>query len=167
MLTLCKFIVNNNPRSTNLLITRTLGKFGALHRDSVLAMPEAKRPRANEWWYCEIVRETGANTERGLWVLKPIKKVPIVEKDGFREPDITYLFPRMYEPKRVGNVLLLYPNRQGPNWICPNQMRRHLMRRQRQASKFAVNSILVVFDGAADWPREFAQRGEPIVDRGS
>jgi hypothetical protein len=161
MITLAKFIQNDNPQSTNLLITRTFGKFGVLHRESVAKMD--RKPRANEWWYCEVVRETGANTERGCWVLKPIRKVGIVERDGFRDNDITYLLPNMYEYHRVGNVLLLYPKREGPNWICPNSMRQHLMRRHRTAGAYQVNTIMVVFDAAAEWPREYNKRSEPII----
>lgn len=161
MLTLAKFIHNDNPQSTNLLITRTFGKFGVLHRKSVATMQ--RKPRANEWWYCQVVQETGADTERGCWILKPIQKIGIVERDGARENDITYLLPNMYEPRKVGNVLLLYPKRGGPNWICPNHMRQHLMRRHRTAGVYQVNSIVVVFDEAIDWPREFVKRSDPVV----
>lgn len=152
MLILAKFIHNDNPRSTNVLITRTLGKFGVLHRESIEQMQQ--KPRANEWWYCEIVKETGAGTDRGCWVLKPIKRVEMVEKHGFRDNDITYLFPNMYTAQRQGNVLLLYPKRMGPNWICPSSMRQHLMRQHRNASTYKVNTVMVVFDQDTDWTKE-------------
>jgi len=162
MITLAKFIRNDNPRSTNLLITRTLGKFGVLHRASVAKMPQ--RPQANEWWYCEVVRETGAGTERGCWVLRPTRQIGMrVASDGFRENNITYLLPNMYTSTQKGNALLLHPKREGPNWICPNGMRQHLMRRYRNAGVYRVNTIMVVFDEAEDWPREYIKRSEPIV----
>lgn len=153
MQTLVKFIRNENPRSTNMLITRTLGKYGVLHRESVTAMKDEK-PGHNEWWYCEVVKETSAGTDKGTWVLKPIRRVECVEKDGFRENDITYLVPNLYSYKREGNVLLLYPKRKGPNWICPNSMRQHLMRRNRQADIYAVNTVMVVFDDDDSWQKD-------------
>lgn len=154
MITLVKFISNNNPRSTNLLVTRTLGKFGVLHRESVSKMVE--KPGPNEWWYCEVIKETGAGTDRGCWVLKPLHKIGYVERGGFRENDITYLLPNMYTARKKGNVLLLYPKREGPNWICFGKMRQHLMKRQRAAetAQYSVNTIMVVFDGGEDWAKE-------------
>ena len=152
MRTLCKFVRNDNPLSSNLLVTRTFGKYGVMHRESVAAMK--RKPAHNEWWYCDVVKETGAGTERGTWVLKPVKKVGYVERDGFRDNDITYLVPNLYDYRQMGNVLLLYPRREGPNWICPNHMRQHLMRRHRSAGTYKVNTIMVVFDQADDWPRE-------------
>jgi len=154
MLTLVKYIANDNPRSSNALITRTLGKIGALHRESVSAM--AQKPQAGEWWYSEVVKETGAGTERGLWVLKPVKLVHRIERDGFRDPDLNYLVPNLYTHHRTGNVLLVYPKREGPNWILPNSTRRHLIRSPRTAGVYQINSAVVVFDGSADWPREHA-----------
>ena len=152
MITLAKFIANDNPQSTNMLITRTLGKFGVLHRDSVAKL--VQKPQANEWWYCNVVRETSASTERGCWVLAPIRKIGIVERDGFRENNITYLLPNMFRKERKGNVLLLHPTSAGPHWICSNKMRQHLMRRHRTADAYQVNTVMVVFDGAAAWSRE-------------
>jgi len=162
MLVLAKFIQNDNPRSTNLLITRTLGKFGVLHRESVAKMPQ--KPRANEWWYCAVVKETGAGTERGCWVLAPQEKIGTVERDGFREPNFTYLLPNMYTTALKDNVLLLYPKHKGPNWVCSNGMRKHLMHRHRSAGAYQVNTVAVVFDEAADWPKEHTKRSEPILD---
>ena len=152
MITLAKFIHNDNPRSTNLLITRTLGKFGVLHRESVAKMPI--KPQANEWWYCNVVRETGASTERGCWVLAPTKKLGTVVRDGFRDNDITYLLPNMFRCERRANALLLYPTREGPNWICSRGVRQHLMRRYRTAGAYQVNTVMVVFDEARAWPCE-------------
>lgn len=162
MIILAKFISNDNPRSTNLLITRTLGKFGVLHRESVAKMD--RKPHANEWWYCEVIKETGAGTERGCWVLRPLHKIGYVERGGFREPDTTYLLPNMFNTTRKSNVLLLHPKREGPNWICPNGMRSHLMRRYRDAGVYRVNTIMVVFDDAEDWPKEHTKHSESIVD---
>jgi hypothetical protein len=82
-----------------------------------------------------------------------------VARDGFRDNDITYLLPNLYHYRRVGNVLLLYPKRPGPNWICPNSMRQHLMRRNRVADAYQVNTVMVVFDDAEDWPKETSSRG--------
>jgi len=161
MITLAKFILNDNAQSNNMLITRTLGKFGVLNRESVARMDQ--KPRPNEWWYCAVVRETGAGTERGCWVLKPLRKIGVVERDGFRENDITYLLPNMYDCTRAGNVLLLHPKRTGPNWICPSSMRQHLMHRHRSADAYRVNSILVVFDGDENWEREYSKSSEPVL----
>lgn len=165
MLTLVKYIQNTNPRSNNAIITRTLGKIGALHRESMAQMQ--RKPKPDEWWYSEVVRETGAGTERGLWVLKPVKQVQRIERDGFRDPDINYLVSNLYTPRRVGNVLLLYPKHKGPNWICSNSMRGHLIRHPRTAGSYRINSIVVVFDDAEDWPRQYIRRNAPILDQGT
>lgn len=152
MLTLAKFIANDNPRSTNMLITRTLGKLGVLHRDSITRL--AQKPQANEWWYCNVVQETGASTQQGCWVLAPTQKIGMVERDGFRENDITYLLPNMFRQNRRGNVLLLHPTRPGPHWICSNKLRQYLMQRHRVAGAYQVNTVMVSFDGATEWSRE-------------
>lgn len=165
MRTLVKWIQNDNTQSSNVLITRTLGKIGALHRESIAAM--SQKPKAGEWWYSEVVKETGAGTARGLWVLNPVERVPRIEKDGFRDHDLNYLVPAMFTPYRSGNALLLFPKRKGPHWICHNPMRRHLIRSQRHAGSgdYQVNSVVVVFDDQRDWPKEFTSRGAPLLNR--
>jgi hypothetical protein len=162
MLTLCKFVHNEDKNSSNVLITKTFGKFGVIQREAIASL--ARKPRHNEWWYCEIVRETGAGTERGLWVLKPIKRVELIERDGYRDNNITHLFPGLYTTKRIGNAVLVYPKMRGPHWICPNAMRRHLLLRHRRDGAYAVNSVLVVHDETDDWPRDYGRRIDPGGD---
>ncbi len=156
MKVLCKFIENDKHDSSNLLITKTFGKYGVLHREAVAAMQE--KPWYNEWWYCDVVRETGAGTERGLWILKPLSKLGTIIRDGFRDNDVAHLYAGCFTSKRVGNTLLLHPNQEGPNWICPNALRQHLMRRYRRNGEYGINTVMVVFDQAETWSREPVRR---------
>jgi hypothetical protein len=156
MITLCKFVLNDKKDSTNVLVTKTFGKHGVL--DRIRTYDLEKLPSHNEWWYCEVVMETGVGTPRGVWILAPLYRVERVEQNGFRENDITHLFPGFFTSAQVDNTLLLYPNKKGPNWICGNSMRRHLMLTNRRNGNYEVNSIVVVFDEAEDWPREPAKR---------
>lgn len=155
MLTLCKFVHNDNEQSTNLLVSKTFGKFGVLDR-RVLESREQK-PNHNEWWYCRVTKETGAGTPKGIWLLDPIRRVVPVERGGFRENDIMHLFAGIYTSERVDNVLLLHPKKKGPNWICGNAMRRHLMITNRQNGIYGVNTIMVVFDDDNVWIKEAAK----------
>ena len=163
MITIAKFVRNDREDSSNLLVTKTFGKYGVLHRDSVVAM--SIKPKPNEWWYCEVVRETGAGTPQGVWVLKPIARVETVERDGFRENNIMHLFLGLYDAQQVGNTLLLHPKRQGHNWICPSALRRFYMLRSKRNGNYQINSVLVVFDHAAQWPQDATGR-RAITDPG-
>ena len=149
MLILCKFVRNDNPQSTNTIVTKTLGKFGVPDREALAKMD--RKPAHNEWWYCEIVRETKPGTEKGVWVLKPIRFVEPIERDGYRLNNITHLVPGLFDIKRKDNVLLIYPKHKGPNWICPNPMRRHLMLKNRKDGCYGVNTIMVVHDDSEVW----------------
>jgi len=157
MIVLAKFIRNDNPRSRNLLITKTLGKFGVPDRDALVAMRE--RPQHDEWWRCDVVRETGAGTNRGLFVLRPLTRIALVERDGQRTHDLTYLYPAGFSTQQVHNTILIHPNHRGPNWILSNEMRRQLL-----ASSRNINAVLVVMDNKKDWPRETVRRSVPILD---
>lgn len=152
MITLCKFVLNDKQDSTNILVTKTFGKHGVLDREALAAIEP--KPQHNEWWYCRVVKETGAGTAKGVWVLAPIRRVERIERGGFRDNDITHLFPPLFTTAKINNALILYPTKKGPNWICGNAMRKHFMVTNRRHGSYEINTIMVVFDNATDWSRE-------------
>lgn len=152
MRVLAKFVRNSNKRSRNLLITKTFGKFGAPDAETLIDMED--RPQHGEWWYCDVVRESGGGTPNGLFILRPINRVPLIERDGQRIHDLTYLYPGAYRSKVVGSTMLLYPNDKGPHWILPKSMRRHLLVTSRTRNAFAINSVIIVHDDSDTWRQD-------------
>jgi hypothetical protein len=158
MITLVKFMKNRQEDAppNNKVISKTLGKTGVLSWEHINGQDEV--PQAEEFWYVEIVKEKGSGTSRGVFMLRPIQKVPEKAKDG--EPDIIHMIPGTYTTERQENTILLhpkilnYPEGLGPNWICSLTMRRKIMSKYKENGQYTVNSIIVVFDGATDWPRE-------------
>ena len=153
MRVLAKFVRNRNPRSRNLLITKTFGKFGAPNSETLITMDD--RPQHGEWWYCDVIRESGSGTQRGLFILAPVERVPLIEKNGQRVHNLTYLYPGAYRSKVVGSTMLLFPKERGPHWILPKSMRRHLLVTSRtKENNFEINAIIVVHDDSDSWPQE-------------
>jgi hypothetical protein len=158
MITLVKFMKNRQEDAppNNKVISKTLGKTGVLSWEHINGQDQV--PQAEEFWYVEIMKEKGAGTSRGVFMLRPIQKVPEKVKDG--EPDIIHMIPGTYTTELTENTILLhpkilsYPEELGPNWICSLTMRRKLMNKHREEGQYKVNSIIVVFNGATDWPKE-------------
>lgn len=158
MITLVKFINNKleNAPPNNKVITKTLGKTGVLAWEHIDGPHHI--PKAEEFWYVEIVKEKGAGTPKGVFLLKPIQRIQAGKENG--NPDIVHMIPGTYTSELDGNTILLhpkilhYPEQLGPNWICSLTMKRRLMSKYRQGSSYKVNSIIVVFDGATNWPKE-------------
>lgn len=151
MIVIAKFIKNDNLESENYLISKTLGKLGVIQRTAVASMKV--KPRANEFWYCEVVKETKAGTDHGCFVLKPVARVEHTTRDGYPALDIVYLVPGTYDTEVQNNVILLRPRRGSCNWICSNSMRSHLIRRHQKDGTYKINAVLVVYQGD-DWPKE-------------
>ena len=159
MITLVKFIRNKleDAPPNNKIITKTLGKTGVLSWEHIKA-PE-QIPEAEEFWYVYIVKEVGAGTPRGVFLLEPLRKVELPHETS-KEKGIIHMIPGTYTIEQVGNVLLLhpkilnYPDDLGPNWICSLSMKKKLMDRHRKDGHYQVNSIVVVFDKATDWLKE-------------
>lgn len=149
--TIAKFINNDNPDSSHQLITKTFGKYGVLDRAATAALD--RKPRAGEFWTCEILLETRAGTPGGLFVLKPLQLVP--KREGGRDHDIMYLAAGLYRTEKRDNVMLVTPDAElaDQHWICSNTMRRHLMRRYASDDQYGVNAVIVVY-GGDDWPKQ-------------
>jgi len=158
LITLVKFMKNRQEDAppNNKVISKTLGKTGVLSWEHIEDQSQAPQPE--EFWYVEIVAEKGAGGPRGVFVLRPIEKVPSKNANG--DPDIIHMIPGTYTTERCGNTILLhpkileYPEKLGPNWICSLTMRRKLMYKYREGDHHTINSIIVVFDGVSDWPKE-------------
>lgn len=167
MITMVKFIVNKKEveGGNNPVITKTLGKTGVVHWGT--ATKAKLLPKEEEFWFVKILREKGAGTPKGLFVLEPLEKVKLSQR-FIGDPDIIHMIPGTYTSDLVGNTLLLHPNvtwypeRLGPNWICGLSIKKSLMQKYHQDGKYLVNSLIVVFDRTNDWPRE-----ELLVDPNS
>jgi len=172
MITLVKFIRNKieDVPPNNQIITKTLGKTGVLSWEHI-KNPE-QIPQADEFWYVYIVKEVGAGTPRGVFLLEPLRKLESLQTTG-KDQGIIHMIPGTYTIELVDNVLLLhpkilnYPDDLGPNWICSLSMKKKLMEKHRQGTDYRVNSIVVVFDRTSDWPREAfpeKQRDQPSIE---
>jgi len=163
MITLVKFHLNKaeNAARNNHIITKTLGKAGVIDWERV--RKHKRLPKDEEFWFVEIVKERGAGTKSGLFVLDPIEKVDSVLRDGEERPDIIRMIPGTYTTKKVDNTVLLYPQftwfpeRLGPNWVCGLTIRRAIKKEYYENDSYLVNSIIVVMDGTEDWPKEGGQ----------
>jgi len=144
MITLVKFIRNYKETSSNKLISRTLGKLGVLPKGIEV------QPKHNEWWYCDILKEVGHGTERGVFVLNPLKPLPY--KNGRQE--ILFLFPGSFTIVRRNNVLMMLPDKPGHPWVCPTPIKRHLINKHKTSGRYALNAIIVVHGGTSEWPIE-------------
>jgi len=149
MLTLVKFIDNYDTNSRNRIITRTLGKLGVV--DSAALAQLSAKPKPREFWYCRIVKETGAGTATGVFALAPVEKLPSLVQDGYESVNVVHLVPGMYDSVKSNNVMLLYPKTKGPHWIVSSVLRQHLMGKHKE--QYDINSVVVVFDGAKDWSK--------------
>jgi hypothetical protein len=150
MKTLVKFIQNFSPESRNRLVTRTLGKLGVVDREFLQKEPAVK-PQAGDFWYCNVTAET-TGSGRGVFLLWPVEKVPQIEDEYQRTVDVLHLIPGLYTARRQRNAMLLYPKQLGPHWIVSSEMRRHILQRQAAAGVYDLNTVMIVFDGAEDWP---------------
>jgi hypothetical protein len=158
MITLVKFIKNKQEDAppNNRVISKTLGKTGVLSWEHIDG--NAVTPQAEEFWYVEIMKEKGAGTSKGVFMLRPVRKVAD-NKTG--EPDIVHMIPGTYRTERLGNTILLHPkilnggnDGYGPNWICSLTMRRKIMNKYKVGNDYQINSIIVVFDQNSEWCRE-------------
>jgi hypothetical protein len=170
MITLVKFMPNpqDSESPSNKLITRTLGKIGVLHGPTL--QQSGLQPQSEEFWFVRVVKEKGAGTPQGLFLLEPLEKVKLSKK-FIGEPDIIHIIPGTYQEEWVGNVLLIHPNvswfpdRLGPNWIVGQSIKYELMRMHNDKDQglFKLSSIILVFDRAHDWPKEPLRSSAPLA----
>lgn len=159
MITLVKFITNKREveGGNNPVITKTLGKTGVVHWST--ATQKKLIPKEEEFWFVRILKEKGAGTPHGLFVLEPLERVRMSHK-FIGDPDIVHMIPGTYDIEQLGNTLLLhphttwYPERLGPNWVCNLSAKKSLYQKYYIDGRYQVNSLIVVFDRAHDWPKE-------------
>ena len=149
MLTIAKFLFNKVESRQNKLITRTLGKVGVI--DPVIYASLETRPNHDEFWFVGVLNELGRGTNRGVFVLHPIKKVPTTFHNGLAEPAIVRLIPGTFSVEQREGTLYLYPATAngllGPNWILDMDVRQYLSKKIIDSTgKCTFNSIIVVLD---------------------
>lgn len=93
-----KFIDNVDKNSSNVVITKTLGKYGFVNADYY-----GPCPNHDEFWLVKIDREIRANNVQGCFILTPVKHIPrqqietLVPGTGsykeFNENGIRYVLP--------------------------------------------------------------------------
>lgn len=162
MITIVKFIENENEGSSNPILSKTLGKYGVFNdRDGTLS--EDQIPSAGEFWRVEILKEIITRKESGnaggCFVLKPLSKVGNL--DGGK-PDITYLVPGGYEASQFKTSLVIMPRPLGFNWLAGLDLRHHLRDQYHNEGKYELNSFVVSLDGSTEWPVE--ETGVDTVD---
>lgn len=140
-------------------MTKTLGKVGVLDWERV--KKHKRLPKDEEFWFVEIVKERGAGTPQGLFILDPIEKVENIKVGDEEKPEIIRMIPGTYQTKRKGNTVLLYPQftwypkKLGPNWICGLTIRKVIKQQyQEEEGEYPINTVIVVMDGTEDWPKE-------------
>lgn len=169
MITLVKFIKNRQEDAppNNKVISKTLGKTGVLSWEHITSKDMI--PQAEEFWYVDVLKEIGAGTAKGVFMLRPLKKV--AQKVKGEGPDIIHMIPGTYTTDVIGNTILLHPKilnhpkELGPNWICSLTMRRKLINKYREGDTYKVNSIIVVFDGATTWDKEDIPQKSSVPER--
>jgi hypothetical protein len=171
MLTLVKFISNEKQKRGNPIITRSLGKIGVI--DSSIWDRMLNRPRSDEFWYVEILKEVGDGTRQGCFILKPIKKIGTTKTLGYLAPDIHRLIPGTFKTVKKANSLLIYPHKvngiEGPNWILDSETKAFLRKKlQVRTGEVEFDSVIVVFDERAPEPIPGAHPletdAQPIID---
>ena len=149
MLTITKYLFNRVESRQNKLISRTLGKVGVI--DPVIYQCLEIRPNHDEFWFSEVLSELGKGTNKGVFVLRPIKKVPTTFRGGVAEPAIVRLIPGTFSVEQREGTLYLYPATAngllGPNWILDMDVRQYLSKKFTDSTgRCAFNSVIVVLD---------------------
>lgn len=170
MITLVKFIRNQQKKSSNRFVTRTLGKVGVIHSGYYWSMTD--RPRHDEFWYVEILEETGKGSSTGCFVLRPLQKVGSCQRQGRVVPDVVRLIPGTFDTEKIGNTIYVYPRNvdglNGPNWILDGDTKSHLTQTHKQADSgnatYHIGSMIVVFDEPYMGSIVKTAEDEPILD---
>lgn len=167
MITIVKFIENDNAESSNPIISKTLGKIGVFNtRDSTV--PPEQLPAAGELWRVEIVKEIitykDSGNTGGCFLLKPMSKIGNLDTG---KPDITYLVPGGYDASRFKASLVIVPRTLGFNWIAGLDLRHHLRDKYHNDGKYELNSFVVSLDGSTSWPVEESGNADPTEDSGT
>lgn len=169
MITLVKFFQNPQVQDSthNKLITKTLGKIGVLH--GLATQQSGLQPQHEEFWFVKILKEKGAGTPQGVFILEPLEKVKLSQR-FVGDPDIVHMIPGTYQVEQQKNVLLLhpavswFPDRLGPNWVVGQSIKQELMRFHNQDGVYRLSSIIVVFDRTHDWIQEPLRPSVPPIE---
>jgi hypothetical protein len=162
MITIVKFIENENKGSSNSVISKTLGKYGVFNnRDG--SLPPEQIPSPGEFWRVEVVKEIitrkKSGNAGGCFLLKPLSKVGHMDSG---KPDITYLVPGGYEASHFQMSLVIVPKPLGFNWILDLDLRHHLRDQYHNDGVYKLNSFVVSLDGSTKWPiEESSEEGTP------
>jgi len=170
MLTIAKYLFNRVESRQNKLITRTLGKVGVI--DPVIYAHLETRPNHDEFWFSEVLSELGKGTNKGVFILRPIKKVPTTFNNGLAEPAIVRLIPGTFSVEQREGTVYLYPATAngllGPNWILDMDVRQYLSKKfTDHTGRCAFNSVIVVLDEKPyDLFKDLASSSqeEPLLD---
>ena len=170
MITLVKFIRNQQKKSSNRFVTRTLGKVGVIHSSYYWSMTD--RPHHDEFWFVEILEEVGQGTSAGCFVLRPLKKVDSCRKQGRLVPNVVRLIPGTFDTEKIGSTIYVYPKNvdglNGPNWILDGDTKSHLTQIHRDktagTSTYTIGSMIVVFDEPFMGSIVKTGEEEPILD---
>lgn len=115
----------------NKLYTRTLRKIGFIDN----RYTGQEKPRANEHWLVDVVREN-QSARGGCLILHPIRKVT----------DYVPLINGMYDLHMDGDVLIIVPHDKTKNWVLSPKAKSSFL----EATK--ANTI-VIDHGGTLWPR--------------
>jgi hypothetical protein len=94
----CKFFMSKAPNGTVNCISRTLGKFGIIEKNT------NKKVEHQDIWVCKIVREIKPGSNHGAFVLRPLEKIS--------PDDLRKLIPGFYEVQEAcgGKAAFAIPN---------------------------------------------------------
>tara|TARA_Y100000815_G_C13093048_1_gene406406 strand:+ start:29 stop:514 length:486 start_codon:yes stop_codon:yes gene_type:complete len=111
-----KFFENTSHKPSgspdgNEVISRTLLKIAVVSRHFRQKHGPDAVPKHGELWRCTIVKEIKSGQNKGCFIVEPLQKVD--------DNSLTHLIPGWYDVKLVNGRLLIYPRKQGINWILP------------------------------------------------
>lgn len=95
VITLAKYHHNKDSESINKIVTRTLGKFGIIHKDY-----KGEMPKEDEFWLTKIVDNIRPTEHQGCFIIEPLKKVDYSE--------VGKLLQGMYEEVVSENNCLIF-----------------------------------------------------------
>jgi len=110
-----KFFANDNPKSQNKIVTRTLGKLGVIQNNQTNINP-------NEFWRVQIIKETCPHRNTGCFILEPVAKL--------LPEELSKVVPGMYTEVRKNGLVIITPLHPG-NWIIPLLHKRGIMHQNK------------------------------------
>lgn len=121
LIALFKFHRNRDRSNPNLIITRTAGKIGVVHRGIWAETPPDQRPKPDEFWACVVLNDytkAGAVTN-GCLILRPLEQV---DKPKWLIPG---LYNLVLPQEFLSGVVLAVPRVPG-TWMLPVTTRKQI-----------------------------------------